>query len=324
MKNTALSGRQGFRPAGVTPGAPIAVFPVRRFDARVALPMKMLPASYLHGLTVEPRNNRLLGALPVGDLQRWRPHLELVNMPAGTSLCRGGEHPNHVYFPTTASVSMLHTTSAGDSVEVVAIGSEGVVGIPVIMGGGFTLGDAVVRTGGHGFRLHSRWMQSEFHDCPAVMKLLLRYTQALMNHTAQAALCNKHHSLEQRLCRCLLGSLDGVRGASLNLTHEGLSGMLGVRREGVTCSALKLQRAGMIDYTRGRVAVIDRRALEALSCECYAVVKHEYDRFLPGSSTWSGAPPPNFVSPRAVPPLERLVPRISRRHSVHASAAAPF
>lgn len=287
----------------------------------VALPMNILSTSYSQVLTVEPRNNRLLGALPDGDLQRWRPHLELVNMAAGTSLCRGGEHPSHVYFPTTASVSMLHTTSAGDSVEVVAIGSEGVVGIPVIMGGGFTLGDAVVRTGGHGFRLRSTWMQSEFHDCPAVMRLLLRYTQALMTHTAQSALCNKHHSLEQRLCRCFLGSLDGVHGAPLNLTHETLSCMLGVRREGVTCTALKLQRAGLIDYTRGRVAVIDRRALEALSCECYGVVKNEYDRFLSGSSPWAGLPPPKFESPREVPARARPMPRSPRRHSVHAGTA---
>ncbi len=198
---------------------------------------------------------------------------------------------------------MLHTTPAGDSVEVLAVGNEGVVGIPVIMGVASAPGDAVVRTGGHGFRLRSSWLQSEFHSSPSVMRLLLRYTQALMTHTAQAAICNKLHSLEQRVCRCFLSSLDGVNGAPVNLTHESMSGMLGVRREGVTCTALKLQRAGIIDYTRGRVEVLDRRGLEALSCECYSVVKSEYDRFLPGSPPAEGGP-----SLRLEPSRETLAP----------------
>lgn len=273
-------------------------------------------------LTVEPRNNRLLGALPVGDLQRWRPHLELVSMPAGSSLCRSGEQLSHVYFPTTCSVSMLHTTSAGDSVEVIAVGNEGVVGIPIIMGVGSAFGDAVVRTSGHGFRLRSSWLQTEFQSCSAVMRLLLRYTQALITHTAQAAICNKLHSLEQRLCRCFLSSLDGANGAAMNLTHESMSGMLGVRREGVTCTALKLQRAGMIDYTRGRVDVLDRRALEALSCECYRVVKSEYDCFLPGSSPLEDTAAPRMAVARSGLPTSRPAPLRPPVHAVRVPSSA--
>jgi CRP-like cAMP-binding protein len=249
----------------------------------------MFSTQNARGLTVEARNNRLLAALPAGDLQRWGAYLELVSMPAGMFLCRSGGYPSYVYFPTTASVSMLHTTTGGVSVEIIAIGNEGMVGIPVIVGGAPASGDAVVRTAGHGFRLPSSLMESEFQGRPAVQRLLLRYTQALITHTAQAAICNKLHTLEQRLCRCFLSSLDGVNGAAINLTHENLSGMLGVRREGVTCTALKLQRAGLIDYSRGRVAVLDRRGLEALSCECYRAVKDEYDRFLPAASAAEAA-----------------------------------
>jgi hypothetical protein len=195
-----------------------------------------------------------------------------------------------VYFPTTASVSMLHMTTGGDSVEVVAVGNEGMVGMPVIMGGGVAAGEAVVRTGGHGFRADSAWLVGEFHARAAVMRLLLRYAHALMTHTAQSAICNKHHSLEQRLCRCFLGSLDQADGRALNLTHESLASMLGVRREGVTCAALKLQRVGLIDYTRGRVIVLDRDALEAQSCECYGVVKAEYDWVTTGMDTSDAVP----------------------------------
>ncbi len=243
-------------------------------------------------------------------------------MTAGTSLCRSGENLSYVYFPTTASVSMLHTTTAGDSVEVIAVGNEGVVGIPVIMGGGSAFGDAVVRTAGHGFRLRSTWLQSEFHNCPEVMRLLLRYTQALITHTAQAAICNKLHSLEQRLCRCFLSSLDGVNGAPINLTHENMSCMLGVRREGVTCTALKLQRAGMIDYTRGRVAVLDRRGLESLSCECYRVVKNEYDRFLPGSGSSEGSSLPKPERAREALTTLRPPPLRAASHAVRTLSGA--
>ncbi len=240
--------------------------------------MHVSSAAVSHLPAARPQDNRLLAALPAADLQRWRPHLELVDMAAGVALCRGAECGAHVYFPTTASVSMLHGTRSGDSLEVVAVGNEGMVGIPVLMSGGATLGEAVVRTGGQGYRMRSAWIRNEFHSCGAVMSLMLRYAHVLMAHMAQAAICNKHHVLEQRLCRCLLGCLDGTRGAPLSLTHEAIARMLGVRREGVTCAALKLQRAGLIDYTRGLVVVIDRNGLESLSCECYEVIRTEYAR----------------------------------------------
>jgi hypothetical protein len=178
------------------------------------------------------------------------------------------------------------------------------VGIPVIMGGGPTAGEAVVRAAGHGFRLRSAWLLSEFQAGGATTQLFLRYAHALMTHTAQSAICNMHHSLVQRLCRCFLGSLDCANGAPLTLTHESLAGMLGVHREGVTCAALKLQRAGLIDYARGRVLVFDRAALEAHSCECYAVVKSEYGRLAPRAQDMSSA-----SSGRPVPPTHWGVPR---------------
>lgn len=281
--------------------------------------MHILSATSSYGSTVEPRNSRLLAALPAAVLQRWSPHLELVDIPAGTLLCRWNEAPSHVYFPTTASVSMLHTTPTGDSVEIVAVGSEGMVGIPVIMGGGSIPGEAVVQSGGQGLRVGSAWMQSEFHNAPSVMRLLLRYTQALMTHMAQSAICNQHHSLEQRLCRCFLSSLDRASAAPMTLTHESLACMLGVRREGVTCAALKLQRAGLIDYTRGRVAVLDRCALEALSCECYRVIKKEYDHFLSCSSSPEHVVAPRIDPPRQAPAHTGLLPRRGG-HNVHTAS----
>lgn len=249
--------------------------------------MNISPVACPRSSTVEPTESRLLGALPAADLQRWRPHLELVSLVAGTTLSRGGAFPDYVYFPTTASVSLMHTTRDGDSLEVLAIGNEGMVGLQAIMGGGAAAEGAVVRLGGHGYRVSKAWMHSEFHDSAAVMGLVLRYAQTVMTHTAQSAVCNSHHSLEQRLCRCLLSTFDHGQGAPMNLTHEALSYMLGVRREGVTGVALKLQRAGVIHYARGRVAVVDRHSLEARSCECYRVVKTVYDRLLPGSSPFT-------------------------------------
>jgi CRP-like cAMP-binding protein len=239
----------------------------------------------------EPQKNRLLNALPPADFQRWRPHLEAMPMPAGMLLSRWGEHRGHVYFPTTACVSMLHLTRSGESVEVVAVGREGMVGLPVIMGGGPTTGVAVVRTGGHGMRLASCWILSEFHSNAAVMSLLLRYANSLMTHTAQSALCIKLHSLKQCLCRCLLASMDNAGGASFKATHEGLAGVLGVRREGVTGAAMKLQREGVIHCARGQVEVIDRAALETQSCECYRVVKAAYARLGAGSAAGASLAP---------------------------------
>ena len=274
-------------PVGTPIGTPIALWDPRHSDACLARPMNISTVSAPRLLTVEPGANRLLGALPAADLQRWRPHLELVGLPAGTALSRVGEVPCHVYFPTTASVSLMHTTRDGDSLEILAVGQEGMVGLHAIMGGGAATEGAVVRLGGHGFRVSQAWLRSEFHDSDAVMGLVLRYAQTVLTHTAQSAVCNTHHSLEQRLCRCLLSSFDHGHGAPMNLTHECLSCMLGVRREGVTGAALKLQRAGVIHYARGRVAVVDRPSLEARSCECYRLVKSVYERLLPGSSPFT-------------------------------------
>lgn len=237
--------------------------------------------AYMDYTTADPRNNELLAALPSDELQRWLPHLELVAMPAGMSLYHAGEHPKHVYFPTTACVSIQHLTMAGACGEIAAIGRDGMVGVQIIMGGGSTSGNAVVRAGGHGLRMSSTHMQAEFSRSEAVMRLLLLYVQALMTQTAQTALCSLQHCLEQRLCRCLLTSLDRTRGPKLTITHECLASLLGVRREGVTTAAFKLQRAGVIEYARGQMVVLDRAGLEDRSCECYGVVKDEYQRLLP-------------------------------------------
>jgi CRP-like cAMP-binding protein len=265
-------------------------------------------------LKTDPRHNRVLRALPSGELGRWQPHLELVSLNAGTTLHRWGEHPRHVYFPVTASVSMLRTTREGGSVEIIGVGNEGLVGIPVIMGGGSSPGDAVVRVQGLSYRMASAWLHSEFLDSPAVMGVLLRYTHAMMTHTAQSALCNQLHSLEKRLCRCFLGSLDHVNGAPLNLTHDSLASMLGVRREGVTGAALKLQRAGLIDYARGRVEVLDRKGLEACSCECYRVVRNEYERLLGSPSLVGTLSLPWAAQPGKRPAPSAPLPASAHRH----------
>jgi hypothetical protein len=287
----------------------------------------MLGVGQRHVCSIPHGSATPLYGTPVADLQRWRPQLELIDMPAGLSLRRWGEHQGHVYFPTTASVSMLHITRGGQSVEVVAVGNEGMVGIPVIMGGGPTAGEAVVRAAGHGFRLRSAWLLSEFQAGGETTQLFLRYAHALMTHTAQSAICNMHHSLVQRLCRRLLGSLDRANGAPLTLTHESLAGMLGVRREGVTCAALKLQRAGLIDYARGRVLVLDRAALEAHSCECYAVVKSEYERLAPRAQDMSSAasgrhlPPTHWGVPRAGATPAMPLPRSAGRRFAYSAEA---
>jgi CRP-like cAMP-binding protein len=252
-------------------------------------------------LTVDPRENRLLAALPATDWQRWRPHLKLVGMDAGASLGHAGCAPLQVYFPTTAIVSIQHATRGGASAEIATVGSEGMVGVPVIMGGGSSPHSAVVRAAGHGFGISSARLEAEFHGSDAVKRLLLLYVQAMMTHTAQSALCNRHHSLEQRLCRCLLTSLDRSKSASMKLTHEGLAGLLGARREGVTEAALRLQRAGIIEYNRGVIAVLDRAALEALSCECYDVVKNECSRLLPQAGPMPAAVPSALSRPHALP-----------------------
>ena len=225
--------------------------------------------------------NRLLAALPKAEWLRWQPQLELMDLPLGLVLHESGRPMSHVYFPTTAIVSLLYVMEDGASAEIAVVGSEGVVGISLFMGGETTPSRAVVQSAGKGYRMSSRVIKEEFGRSSPVMHLLLRYTQALITQMAQTAVCNRHHSLDQQLCRWLLLSLDRLRGNELVMTQELIANMLGVRREGVTESALKLQKAGLIRYSRGRIAVLDRAGLEARTCECYAVVKKEYDRLLP-------------------------------------------
>ena len=230
--------------------------------------------------TFDPKKNQLFAALPDAEWRRWLPQLEWVNLPLGMVLYESGITLDHVYFPTTAIVSLLYVMENGASAEIAVVGNEGIVGVSLFMGGESTPSRAVVQSAGEGFRLRAAAIKEEFKRAP-VLHLLLRYTQALITQMAQTAVCNRHHSLDQQLCRWLLLSLDRLMGYELVMTQELIANMLGVRREGVTEAALKLQKAGLIRYSRGRITVLDRTGLEALSCECYAVVKNEYDRLLP-------------------------------------------
>jgi CRP-like cAMP-binding protein len=229
----------------------------------------------------EPIENHLLAALPHAEWQRWSSELERVEMPLGQVLYESGTTLNHVYFPTTAIVSLLYVMENGASAEIAVVGNEGMVGISLFMGGDSTSSRAVVQSAGLGYRLKAQTMKDDFNRAGPVLHLLLRYTQALITQMAQTAVCNRHHSLDQQLCRWLLLSLDRLRGYELQMTQELIANMLGVRREGVTEGALKLQQAGLIRYARGHITVLDRAALEKRSCECYGVVKKEYDRLLP-------------------------------------------
>ena len=225
--------------------------------------------------------NQLLAALPKPEAHRWLPLLEAVDLPLGQVLYESGVTLSHVYFPTTAIISLLYVMENGASAEIAVVGNEGIVGISLFMGGESTPSRAVVQSAGKGFRLKAQMMMKEFNRAGSVLHLLLRYTQALITQMAQTAVCNRHHSLDQQLCRWLLLSLDRLEGNQLVMTQELIANMLGVRREGVTESALKLQHAGLIQYARGHITVLDRAALELRSCECYAAVKKEYDRLLP-------------------------------------------
>ncbi|HEY9064959.1 MAG TPA: Crp/Fnr family transcriptional regulator [Burkholderiaceae bacterium] len=229
----------------------------------------------------DPRSNGLLAALPPAEWARWLPLLEPVQMPLGAVLYESGRTMSHVYFPTSALASLLYVMESGASAEIAVVGREGIVGISLFMGGGTTPSRAVVQSAGEGFRMSAHSIQAEFNGSGAVMHLLLRYTQALITQMAQTAVCNRHHALDEQLCRWLLLSLDRLEGHELVMTQELIANMLGVRREGVTQSARKLQAAGLIKYTRGRITVLDRPGLERRTCECYAVVKREYDRLLP-------------------------------------------
>ena len=232
----------------------------------------------------DPRKNHLLAMLPDAEWQRWLPQLEWVDMPLGEVLYESGSTLSHVYFPTTAIVSLLYVMENGASAEIAVVGNEGLVGISLFMGGESTPSRAVVQSAGQGWRLKAQIMKDEFNRAGPVLHLLLRYTQALITQMAQTAVCNRHHSLDQQLCRWLLLSLDRLQGNELVMTQELIANMLGVRREGVTEGALKLQKAGLIRYARGRITVLDRGGLEQRTCECYAVVKKEYDRLLPERS----------------------------------------
>ncbi|MGA8708124.1 MAG: Crp/Fnr family transcriptional regulator, partial [Steroidobacteraceae bacterium] len=234
-------------------------------------------------LALDPRQNRLLAALADLDNAPWLPDLEPVDLPLGLVLYEPGGILSHVYFPTTAIVSLLYVLENGSSAEIAVVGNEGLVGISLFMGGESTPSRAVVQSAGEGLRLNSTVLLTEFNRAGPVLHLLLRYTQALITQMAQTAVCNRHHTLDQQLCRWPLLSLDRLNSSQLVMTQELISNMLGVRREGVTEAAGNLHRAGLIDYRRGRITVLDRPRLEQRTCECYAVVKKEYDRLLPAT-----------------------------------------
>jgi CRP-like cAMP-binding protein len=224
--------------------------------------------------------NHLLAALPPADLARLSPYLELVAMPLGEVLYEPGQQMQHAYFPTTCIVSMQYVMESGASAESAGVGNEGIVGISLFMGGDTTSSSAVVHTAGHAYRLARRVLEQEFKAAGALQRLLLRYTQALIAQISQTAVCNRHHSIEQQLCRWLLVTLDRIPSGQFVMTQELVASMLGVRREGITQAAGNLQQAGFIRYRRGQMAVLKREGLENLSCECYAVVKTELHRLL--------------------------------------------
>ena len=228
-----------------------------------------------------PRDNRLLAALPDEDYDALLPFLEPVELPLGMALYESGGVQGYVYFPTSAIVSLLYVLEDGSSAEIAVTGCEGLVGIALFMGGETTPSRAVVQSAGTGYRIKAAALKTRFEAGGGLQLLLLRFTQALITQMTQTAVCNRHHAVDQQLCRWLLLSLDRLPANDLVMTQELIANMLGVRREGVTEAAGKLQAAGLIEYSRGRITVLDRPRLEARSCECYAVVKKEYDRLLP-------------------------------------------
>jgi CRP-like cAMP-binding protein len=228
-----------------------------------------------------PKQNHLLAALPEEVYKRLQPHLEFIKMPLGWVLYESGAHLGYLYFPTTSIVSLLYVMETGASAEIAMTGNEGLVGVALFMGGESTPSRAVVQSAGEGYRLKSNILKREFALFGQFAHLALRYTQALITQMAQTAVCNRHHSVDQQLCRWLLLSLDRLPTNELNMTQELIANMLGVRREGVTEAAGKLQAAGLIRYHRGRISVLDRAGLEARCCECYQVVKREFHRLLP-------------------------------------------
>jgi CRP-like cAMP-binding protein len=234
-----------------------------------------------------PQQNHLLAALPAAEQERLYPQLELVPMPLGTVLYESGDLLHYVYFPTDSIVSLLYVLTNGASAEISVVGNEGMIGIALFMGGDTTPSRALVQSAGSAYRLTGQELKDEFHRNGDVQLLLLRYTQALITQMAQTAVCNRHHSVDQQLCRWLLLSLDRLLSNELVMTQELIANMLGVRREGVTEAAGKLEKIGVISYARGRITVLDRPKLERLCCECYAVVKKECDRLLPRTTSQS-------------------------------------
>ena len=245
------------------------------------LPGARVRAASTAGFQHSPHQNHLLDALPAGEYDRVAPHLELIPMKLGDVLYEPGVRLRYVYFPTTSIVSLLYVMEDGASAEIAIVGNEGILGIALFMGGETTPSRAVVQSAGFGFRLKAHLLKEEFGRFGPMLHLLLRYTQALITQMAQTAVCNRHHSVDQQLCRWLLVSLDRLSSNELSMTQELIANMLGVRREGVTEAAGKLQDAGLIRSRRGRITVLDRPGLEARSCECYQVVKREFDRLLP-------------------------------------------
>ena len=227
------------------------------------------------------RQNHLLSALPVSDYKRLSAQLELVHLPQGKVLCEAGAALNYVYFPSTAIISLVYVTEDGGCAETAVIGNEGMLGVSVIMGAESTPSQAIVQNAGSAYRLNKHLLKQEFDRSSSVRHVLLRYTQALITHMAQTAVCNRHHSVDQQLCRWLLLNLDRSPANVLAMTHESIANKLGVRREGITDAAGKLRTAGVINYNRGHITVLDRARLEERSCECYSVVKNEFDRLVP-------------------------------------------
>lgn len=231
-------------------------------------------------ITHSIHQNQLLAALPSEDLNRFAPHLELVPMLLGDTLYSPGSQLHYVYFPTTAIISLLYILESGSSSEIAGVGNEGVLGISLFMGGNTTPSSAIVQTGGYSYRLPAKILREEFNRAGVLQRLLLRYTQTLVMQITQNAVCNRHHSIEQQLSRWLLLTLDRMTSNELVMTQELVAGALGVRREGVAVAAGKLQRDGIIRYRRGHISVLARSGLEAVTCECYAVVKKECKRLL--------------------------------------------
>jgi len=234
----------------------------------------------------DPRQNALLAYLPAADLERLLPDLKLVPLTLGEVLYESGRRLTQVYFPTTSIVSLLYMLANGASAEIAVVGNEGITGVSLFMGGETTPSRAVVQSAGHAYQLSGKLLKEEFTRAGVMQHVLLRYTQALLTQMAQTAVCNRHHSLDQQLCRWLLLSLDRLPSDQLVMTQQLIANMLGVRRAGVTEAARKLQSVGLIRYVRGTITVLNRRGLEERTCECYAVVKEESDRLFPRHATW--------------------------------------